>query len=231
MHLLRLRFTPKEMYVHGAMIIIPKLAIDEKLFVLRLNHKKMKKYTRMMLIIVSIAATTFIFSGCTKDGAAGPAGTAGANGSTGPTGSAGTNGTNGTNGKGGGAKAFNFLVGANSWTASSGGTTVTGARQWYHQCTVDSIPTGSAVMVYWNNFSSYYGLPFTNIDVEYGFEYSGNTLLTLTIQSASGKTVLSAPTSALNFEVVVVAPGMKTHNTNVNYKNYSEVKKAFNLPD
>jgi hypothetical protein len=40
----------------------------------------------------------------------------------------------------------------------------------------------------------------------------------------------SAPTSSMNFKVVVIPPGMRT-NPNVNVKNYESLKKALNLKD
>ncbi len=170
----------------------------------------MKK--KNLLIAVFVVATA-MFSGCAKDGA------------TGPQGPAGTNGSANVN-----TALFNVTPG--QWNNPSSG--------YYNFGIADADITNSdndVVMVYMlsgqtGGSDTWVSLPISNWFVsgdDMYFTYFGSS-------SAAGEIALyynssSAQSSTLTFKAVVIPPAARMANTNVNLKNYEEVKAAFNLQD
>ncbi len=177
----------------------------------------MKKTVKSTILL--LAAGILSLTSCVKEGPVGPQGPAGydgANGATGPTGSS-------------NVASNTFVVTPNYWAASTGvsNTTVTGGAYFYDNLT-SPIGDGSAVLVYLQSYKTWIPLPWTNNDIEYSFDNTANTLQ-LTIQSGSGNTTVNLPTANDTFKLVVVTPAMKALHPNVNYKDYNEVKRVFNL--
>lgn len=156
-------------------------------------------------------ACGLLFTNCAKDGKTGPAGPAG---------------TNGTNGN---ANVVSSSLTSSAWTyvAPSWEMTFT-----YPAITQDILDKG-AVLVYVQQSSNYYQLPYTfypasSYSRTYTFvHYLGGLKVFVT---DSDLTQPSNPGS-LTFKVVAIAASGKMANPNLNYDDYNAVKKAFNIQD
>lgn len=150
-----------------------------------------------------IAVTALAFSGCAKDGATGPAGATGATGNA-------------------NVQNFSFATTTASWTLSSG--------TWFYNYSLPSTTNMSgAVFMYLQSGTVFTQLSFTQNDKEYYFAYDTNAPhVGVYVTSASGASSIPNP-GALNFKVVVIPPASIKANPTVNWKNYDEVKKTFNL--
>ena len=159
-----------------------------------------------------VIITSLTFSSCVKDGPVGPQGPAGADGA------------NGTNGNANVLGSTTLSVTSADWTANG--------NEWYETfilgtITQDIVDKG-AVMVYEQYNSSWTALPYTlgitgrsfDFYVGGGHIYSSNT----------NGTASTNPGNQTYRFVVISASNRMAHPT-VNYKNYAEVKKAFNLKD
>lgn len=80
-----------------------------------------------------------------------------------------------------------------------------------------------AINVYVNNSNYWVALPGTFGTLTLGFDYTDNGLLE--IWQGGGFTV------SQKIRCVIIPPARKNEHPEVNYANYSEVKKAFNLAD
>lgn len=104
------------------------------------------------------------------------------------------------------------------WAGSSG--------QWTKTISIPTLHESSdAVMVYVYIFPNYYALPCSNLLV-------GSDNFNYSFQEGSVKIYYSnstAPTTTLQFRIVVIPPAMIIQNPNIDLKNYEAVKKAFNL--
>jgi len=156
----------------------------------------------ILLAFTMIAAITF--NGC-KKGDTGPAGTTGATGPTGATGNA-------------NVQNFSFTTTAASWTAGSG--------NWFYNYSLPaSTNVNGAVLMYLQSGTVFTQLPFTQNGVEYYFAYdTNNPHVGVYVTSASNPGILG-------FKVTVIPPASRIGHPNVNYKNYEDVKKTFNLKD
>lgn len=116
---------------------------------------------------------------------------------------------------------FSFTVSA--WTLSG--------SYWYYDYFFPSVTNmNGGVFVYWQSGTTYIGLPITIIDQEFYYKYDTGGWVEVDVRSASGNTSIPSP-SLYNFKIVVIPPAARVANPNVNYKNYEEVKNAFNLKD
>jgi hypothetical protein len=102
-----------------------------------------------------------------------------------------------------------------------------GTGMWTHTISVSALTDSysTAVMVYAYIFPNYFALPCSGLLTSSDhFNYS--------FQDGSVKIYYSnstAPTTTLQFRVVVIPPAMQTQNDDIDLKNYEEVKKRFNL--
>lgn len=145
----------------------------------------------------------------------------------GPQGVAGTNGTNGN----ANVKTMTVTVTAADWTASGSGgmqsTVITNTN-----ITQDIIDKG-AVMVYMVNAGQTSALPLmmypsSSYGINMQFTASLNSLA-ITIQRTDLAAAVNPGT--LTYKIVTIAASARMQNPNVNYNNYEEVKKAFNLSE
>jgi len=149
---------------------------------------------------------TLIFSGCAKDGETGPQGPAGAAGAAGNA----------------------NVIATNTFTASwvlSG--TAYGAELSVPAITQDIVDRGS-VQVFVQYADEWWGLPDLNgvNSTQFGFGLGNVSLL----NTNSDGTTPSLPFVSI-FRVVVISSSNRMANPNVNWKNYKEIKQAFNLKD
>jgi hypothetical protein len=144
-------------------------------------------------------------------------------GETGPAGPAGTNGTNGN------ANVVSSSITTSAWSYVSPSWEMT----FTYPAITQNILDKGAVLVYVQSGTNYYQLPYTlypqnTYSRTYTFvHYLGGLKVFVT---DSDLTQPSNPGS-LTFKVVVIAASQIDENPNVNYDNYEEVKKAFNLKD
>jgi hypothetical protein len=158
------------------------------------------------VIAVFVIATTMFMGGCAKDGATGPAGPAGANGN------ANVIGTN------------TVTVNGVNWTALSTyfETTLTDAD--ITQAVVDN----GVVLVYAQNGTTWAALPSTFSSVSLTFQfYLGN--VEIFCANTDGSQTLNPGTQI--FRLVIIPSSARMTNENINFRNYEEVKRAFNLKD
>ena len=151
-----------------------------------------------------------LFTGCKK-------------GDTGPAGPAGTNGTNGN------ANVVSSSITSSNWVYSSPSW---GISFTYPAITQDIIDKG-AVLVYLKVGSAYNQLPLTIYQsATYSSTYEVSTIVGgLTIFATDSDLTQPNNPGSKTFKIVVIAASQRMANPNVNYGNYNEVKKAFNLKD
>ena len=174
-----------------------------------------------------------------KDGAAGATGAPGATGAQGPQGVQGASGTSGTNGKDGNAnvqgRVFSFQP--SEWVKKPYGTSgkydysVSAALPEITKSVVDK----GMVVAYRGNGSGGY----TAIPLSYAFEGASKVYVIsydivhyvggVTIWKGDSDGLTIAPSSVEMYKVVVVTPQGRIANPDLNYKNYAEVAKAFDL--
>ena len=174
-----------------------------------------------------------------KDGAAGVAGTPGTTGAQGPQGVAGANGASGTNGKDGNAnvvgKVFTFQVA--DWTKVTYGTMGKydyGIAVKVPEITQSVVDKGMVVAYRSNGNGAFTALPasyaFEGASKVYVISFSvihGLGRVTFYRSDSDGLTL--PPTEAETYKIVVITPQGRIANPNVNYNDYAEVAKAFNL--
>jgi len=184
----------------------------------------------MKKVIFSFAILAMVFMiSCTKEGAVGPAGPAGTNGINGTNGTDGINGTNGTDGNAN-VHSFTYNITSANWTNDGLGT--------YHvvlnaSAITQSILDYGAVLTYeYNNTYSYY------VQMPYTTYYSSTVQQFLTPKIYVGGIQVNFDYSDFvdhgnpgdgTIKVVVIAG--QTLNPKIDYKNYNEVKKYYNLPN
>lgn len=130
----------------------------------------------------------------------------------------------GTNGKDGNANVQSFSFTTSAW--------ILVGSYWYYDY---NLPSGTnmngGVFMYLQSGTTYAALPLTVNDEEYLYSYDTSAgQVEADVQSASGSTAISNP-GFLGFKIVIIPPAQRLANPNVNYKNYEEVKAAFNLKD
>ena len=159
--------------------------------------------------------------GCTKDG------------KTGPQGPAGTNGTNGANGNAN-VQNISITVSPSQWTYDA----VNDRMYYRYSYPIDTVKFNSAVCAYIMSTSGeqaipYYSCPSSNVWCEQYdmaldlFQFPAY----IEFQYTNYKSKTTAPTGDDFFYLVVIPPSQRKAHPDVNYKNYQEVKKAFNLKD
>lgn len=192
--------------------------------------------------LISFLTISMFFASVLFQSCKGLPGTNGAQGNTGATGAQGPQGvagTTGSNGKDGNANVLGrvLTVQASEWKK------YTYQDNTYDYKTVVPIPEitqavldRGLVMVYKGNSSgaSWTAMPFNtafqsgNTTYVYDFDFvHAFGAITLWESISSGDT--PAPTAARYYKVVVLTPQGRIANPNVNYKDYAEVAKAFNL--
>ncbi|MCX6244870.1 MAG: hypothetical protein NTU98_09215 [Bacteroidetes bacterium] len=155
---------------------------------------------------LAFAAMILLFNSCSKDGATGPAG---------------TNGNTNVHSK-------TFVVNPSDWNVNSTNLTrfLTDSA-----ITQDIIDNGSVEM-FVNYGDSWRPLPFTNFWAPSPQTYQGSFYLNeFDIFVWRNDGLQPIVPGVLTFKVVTIAGSAKTANPNINWKNYEEVKKAFNLKD
>jgi hypothetical protein len=167
------------------------------------NQNNMKTKTIMAVCLLSLG---LIFSACKKE--------------TGPQGPQGEQGQQGKTGNSNVITQTYTLVSA-SWALGCSGSC------WYYTWNVlpYSDMTNGAVQVYAQSGTEWVSMPFTVQDIEFYYTYSSSSI-SFRVRSASGNTSVSNPGDNV-FKVVYIPPAMVKKG--VNLKNYSEVKKAYNL--
>ena len=161
-------------------------------------------------------ACGLLFTNCAKKGDTGPAGPAG---------------TNGTNGNAN-VKSKTIFVAGSEWINSAGASTVT---KLVSEITTDIINNG-AVLVYVDNGSNNWSaLPVTTTDpsgvvLAFGYDIEPGKLI-LNAEVNQNVTLTASTFGNTNFRIVTIAGSGRMANPNLNYNDYNEVKKAFNLKD
>ncbi len=177
--------------------------------------------TKTFLSVIAII-TSFAFSSCVKDGPVGPQGPAG---------------TNGTNGNANVTSLIYQVATSVNWSISSGSNPYYYANFQDNDLT-QAIHDNGSVQVFFSidNGTTYEAVPYTYVAstnyymsfttvvdyVQVAWNYGGGTL------GSDPNTVFGA---TCQFKVICIAAGARLAHPNVNYKNYQEVKKAFNLKD
>ena len=188
-------------------------------------------------LTVSMLFAFILFQSCR--GLPGTNGATGVTGAQGPQGVAGANGASGTNGKDGNAnvqgKVLTFQ--ASEWIKKTYGT----AGKYEYKVAANipeitqSVVDKGLVIAYGGNGSGgYFQLPYS-----YSFDTSVKTYVVhydvvhylngVTFWLSESDGFPTAPTSAEIFKIVIITPQGRVANPNVNYNNYAEVAKAFNL--
>ncbi|HEX7414337.1 MAG TPA: hypothetical protein VF411_09875 [Bacteroidia bacterium] len=183
----------------------------------------MKTITMKTLAAGMVVATMILFTQCNV-------GPQGAQGPIGLTGAAGTNGTNGTNG--------NTVQTFTGSTVSASWTSVNGNTEWDASFTV---PAATATVVANGTIEAFlgdgtgtvwYALPSSYKGLEYNYSYQLNQVgIQVTNTAGTLPTLPGGGTGVEQFKFVVISPSARLANPNVNFKNYAEIKKAFNLKD
>ena len=119
-----------------------------------------------------------------------------------------------------------FTITAAQWVADSAGL------QWGYLYT---IPSGSnisgAVLLYLQDGTNWAALPHVDYGWTYEFEYDPTAkIMNVQIADAKASTLIPNPGDK-TFRMVTIPPGARKAHPNVNWKNYEEVKKAFNLSE
>jgi hypothetical protein len=210
----------------------------------------MKKVNLLMLLTVGV----LLITSCGKNGAVGPQGPTGPTGPQGPagsTGSAGTNGTNGATGATGATGTANVIYSA--WTAPASYTkdTIFSTYHFYANIAASKITQAildnGTVLVYgkldgytatiWPT-SQVSALPIV-VTYEEGttvYTDTWSSLITLgnvKIDFVDNLNLYNGISNAHQFRYVII-PGAvltATINKHVNFNDYNQVKKTFNLPD
>ncbi len=197
------------------------------------NSTFSKLFFGLMIILLQTA--------CVKEGPIGPSGAAGTNGATGAQGVQGVAGSNGTPGKDGNANVQGqvFNVKASDWQK----VFYTGSTIYYYYAVGFNVPAVTQsvvdkgiVMCYRSGATttSWAAIPYS-----YSFA-SGSTVKVINYDAVHslGKVFISlsatddlpgVPTSEQNYKVVVITPQGREANPDLNWKNYAEVAKAFDL--
>jgi hypothetical protein len=169
------------------------------------------KKTTIAFVMAGLALTLGLtFSSCKK-------------GDTGPAGPAGTNGTNGN------ANVVSSTVTATGWSYTSPSWKVSFTYAAITQAIIDK----GVVLVYAKVGNAYNQLPLTFYQsATYSSTWEVSTYLggVDIIATDSDLTQPSNPGSQ-TFKIVVISASARTANPNINFKNYNEVKQAFNLVD
>jgi hypothetical protein len=169
------------------------------------------KTLKRISILVMIASVLTTFS-CTKEGKEGPPGPAG------------TNGTNGTNGNAN-------VIGTNTVTLNSGDWSATGAG-WYVTLTASGITQDvvdkGIVQVFIQYGTEWWSLPdLSGINsTQFGFGLGYVQLLNYNSDYSQ-----ATNPGTKTFRIVIIPSSARLANPNIDYTNYNEVKRAFNLKD
>jgi hypothetical protein len=170
--------------------------------------KTARKIT-MLIMIISIVATF----GCTKEGKEGPPG---------PTGTTGSKGDSGPQ-----AKTFNFNL-----TFDPGET-----YESYGGITGFNTDDVLLVYIYWADYGEpfYVQLPFAenNNGISFYAEFSevSGYIFVNTIWANGNSGSPWSTSTTLGFKAVLISSAARLANPNIDYTNYNEVKKVFNLKD
>ena len=162
----------------------------------------MKKRKQISCIMLTGIFTVMI-NGCAKDGATGPSGKNGnANVST-----------------------FNLTASPSNWQTD-------GSSGWKTDFTaINFNPTLGANEVFLStDNTNWFALPVTlSANQEIAYSFNSNSL---TVDDAMiGTTPLNQPTGTMYFKIVNIPPAAMVAHPNINFKNYSEIKTTFNLPN
>lgn len=182
----------------------------------------------ILKVTVSIITSLFFLS-CSSDGAQGPAGPAGPAGTNGINGTNGTNGTNGINGNANVLGSEPFTTASNNWTSSVGGRAWTATLTGATSITQNIVDKGMVIVFrryITNGVTQWAPLPDTNININISYSYSLGAIQFLA--QSTNDTSIPNP-GAVTFRYVVISPTNLSANPNVNWKNFSEVKKVLNL--
>jgi len=174
----------------------------------KIKKQKLHKMKKTILLVFTVIAVMLTTNGCKK-------------GDTGPQGPAGTNGTNGS------ANVHSQTFFFPNW--------IDGGSQIEYYCILadaditQSIIDYGIVQVYIANAGMWTALPYSwNNYTTIFSNYLGNVKVEISHSDFSPMT--SQPGTSL-FKVVCVSGTSRRLNPNLNWNNYDEVKKAFNLAD
>ena len=176
----------------------------------------MKKTILLVLIAFAIMLT---FNQC-KKGDTGPAGPAGVNG---------INGTNGTDGANGNANVLNydFTVSSSQWTYDNL------YERWYFRYS-SSVNSNSAILGYVMSGSGKQAMPYQTCPSFMCEQYDFATYLFgsppyIEFQYTNLDTRTIKPSNDVYYYLIIIQPSQKKLHPTLNWNNYEEVKKAFNL--
>lgn len=176
---------------------------------LLLNKVKMKTLKRILSLVVIVSMVS-IFS-CTKEGKQGEQGMSGAN---------------GTNGS---SNVQNFDITLNSWDWTYDNLY---QRQYYRYWV--SADYNSLVVCYVMSGSGKQIMPYYEAITQRNYDFA-NVLYQsspyIEIQYTDYNSPTTAPSSSKNFYLIIVPPTARLANPNVDYTNYEEVKRTFNLKE
>ena len=144
-------------------------------------------------------------------------------GPTGPIGPAGLNGSNGSNGLNGAANIFvaTVYITSGNWSVSSG-TQITSILV---PSITSLVMTNGTVQVFFGSTSSdWIALPLSYQGVEQNVDYAQG-IVNLTYSLSNGST--PGIPNGNYYKIVVIPPALKK--LNINYRNYNELKAAYNL--
>lgn len=151
----------------------------------------------------------------------------------GPAGPIGPQGPQGPQGNNGNANVHSatFIVNPGDWAYNAPSYYVTLS---YPQITQDIINTGAVLVYLQNNPGNYSQLPLTfypSNTYSETFEISSGLSNVKIFRTDSDLTDPGPVSNALTFKVVVIASSGKKANPNLDLKDYSKVKEAFNLSE
>ena len=169
----------------------------------------MKKKISIKDVITFIAITlSFTFTSC-KKGDTGPAGPTGANGVS-------------------NIQTSNFTTTNSSWSFDPSDNSYNTTISWL--AITQSIIDKGTIQVFLGDGSNsqWAALPASFGDNQINYSYKlGQVIISITLSTGA------APTNpgGQQFKIVIIPPTARMANPTVNYKNYLEVKRAFNLKD
>ena len=175
----------------------------------------MKKIT-LKTLATGIVASMLLFTSCGKDGATGPAG------ATGPQGPAGTNGTNGV----ANIASYTGSTQNSSWVVNPNNYELDATFP-VSAITQDVVTNGTIQVFLGDGTGNQWSaMPFSLTDIEFNYTYSVGQVV---IQETQGNLTLPANPGVRQFKFVVIPSGARKAHPEVNFHNYNEIKKAFNV--
>ena len=171
------------------------------------------KTPTLKTLAMGITAVMILTTSCTKEGPVGPQGPAG------------INGTNGSSN----VSSFTANTTTSSWGVNASHSYELDASFSVPAITADVVNNGTIqVFIGDGTGNQWSAMPFSLTGVEFNYTYSLQTIIFQVTQSN-----MNPPNNpgTQQFKIVVIPSAMRKAHPNVNYHNYEEVKKVFNLKD